>query len=129
MDESIYIYKSFYCMDGDSNHKSATEVQSHSVARSQCWKTVLIWTGSLSAPDVNALSTTINPEKSLLWDPNQGPSSPSKELCLTSTALQTEKRTIHVHAQYMLSETQTAGLHKKMWLCWWWRGGRRQEVN
>ena len=44
-----------YCMDGDSNDKP-TAIQSRSVARSQCWTTLSIRTGSLnaSAPDVNS---------------------------------------------------------------------------
>ena len=36
-----------------------------------------IRTGSLSAPDFT-VPTTINPKKSRLWDPNLGPSSPSR---------------------------------------------------
>ena len=40
-------------MNGDSNDKP-TAMQSWSVARSQCWTTVSIGTGSLSAPDVNS---------------------------------------------------------------------------
>ena len=36
-----------------------------------------IRTGSLSAPDFT-VPTTINPENSRLWDPNLGPSSPSR---------------------------------------------------
>ena len=40
---------------GDSNNKPMA-MPSWSMARSQCWTTVLIRTGSLSAPDINSTS-------------------------------------------------------------------------
>ena len=39
---------------------------------------ISIRTGSLSAPDLNSIPTKINPERSLLWDPDPDQFSPSR---------------------------------------------------
>ena len=74
MDESIYFYKTLYYINGDANNKPATAVQSQSVARSQCWKAVLIGTGSLSAPDVNSTENNqLQPRKNPAVGSQPGP--------------------------------------------------------
>ena len=96
MDESIYFYKSFYCMDGDSNHKSATAVQSQSVA--QCWKMILIGTGSLSELDVNSTDDN-QPRKTPAVGSQPGSILTFQGVLLNHYSLTNRERIIHVHAQ------------------------------
>ena len=61
----LYLQCMYMCMCiiqmGEDSNDKPTAMRSQSMARSQCWTTVLKRTGSLSSPDVNS-TRTISPE-------------------------------------------------------------------
>ena len=72
----IYVCIHLVQTGGDSNDKP-TVMRSQFMARSQCWTTVSKKTELLSAPHVNCTGNN-QPQRRLLWNPEPGPSSPSR---------------------------------------------------